>query len=242
MFRARHHCRSCGLLTCDDCSPYTAFLPQLGWGNEQPQRVCRLCSGKSLAVVEVEMDAYVLCSRTDANRADIAQLEQLASAVRTAKSYPTFNVFLFRLLVATLTSVFSQVHHRMQETLHWVTTSSHVDSAALRDCISNADRLRAIHARTGAYVGKIDLAPLEKHAQRVKGKLAHRLAPVRIRASTMRPPCIRPQRSLKNTAPKHVRFSIAKPPPSPIELDLRDARTCSTTLLRSEPPLRVVTH
>jgi hypothetical protein len=38
---ARHHCRSCGNIVCDDCSPVSAIIQELP--TTDPQRVCLMC-------------------------------------------------------------------------------------------------------------------------------------------------------------------------------------------------------
>ena len=40
-YRRRHHCRLCGHIFCDDCSPYKTPIPAFGWVS--PVRVCRTC-------------------------------------------------------------------------------------------------------------------------------------------------------------------------------------------------------
>eukprot|EP01062_Namystynia_karyoxenos_P080588 TRINITY_DN8701_c0_g1_i1.p1 TRINITY_DN8701_c0_g1~~TRINITY_DN8701_c0_g1_i1.p1 ORF type:complete len:878 (+),score=231.95 TRINITY_DN8701_c0_g1_i1:77-2710(+) len=40
-FRRRHHCRQCGTLACDECSPHRVPLPSLGYHN--PVRICNWC-------------------------------------------------------------------------------------------------------------------------------------------------------------------------------------------------------
>lgn len=39
---SRHHCRSCGLVTCTTCTSYTTFIPE--WSPTEKQRVCRRCA------------------------------------------------------------------------------------------------------------------------------------------------------------------------------------------------------
>jgi len=37
----RHHCRSCGMVVCGDCSPFKAIVP--GVNREREVRVCSIC-------------------------------------------------------------------------------------------------------------------------------------------------------------------------------------------------------
>ena len=39
---SRHHCRSCGLVTCTTCTQYTTFIPE--WSTTEKQRVCKRCA------------------------------------------------------------------------------------------------------------------------------------------------------------------------------------------------------
>ncbi len=41
LFLSRHHCRGCGNLVCDDCSPDKVIIKELA--SVDPQRVCVLC-------------------------------------------------------------------------------------------------------------------------------------------------------------------------------------------------------
>ncbi len=41
MFRRKHHCRQCGLLVCQDCSPYKDYVA--GY-RDKKVRVCRNCT------------------------------------------------------------------------------------------------------------------------------------------------------------------------------------------------------
>lgn len=43
LFNRRHHCRACGKVVCNDCSPFRSVVP--GLEGEGPQRVCRVCNG-----------------------------------------------------------------------------------------------------------------------------------------------------------------------------------------------------
>ncbi len=41
MFRRKHHCRQCGILVCQDCSPYKDYVA--GY-RDQKVRICRNCT------------------------------------------------------------------------------------------------------------------------------------------------------------------------------------------------------
>ncbi|SPQ97699.1 unnamed protein product (mitochondrion) [Plasmodiophora brassicae] len=192
LFRRRHHCRSCGLLVCNDCSPYTSYLPQVGWGDDDPQRVCQVCARKSLTVAEVETHAYRVWSCTDPRRPRLDHLERLAPVVRAAKACPTFNAELLRLMTTTLSSVFARVHHRVQADVHWATRSTLVDDATLLDCIDSAERLRVVYDTVADdLAADVRFESLDSATTTLRYRVARRTAPLPI-----------PQRrSLQSTAP-----------------------------------------
>lgn len=43
----RHHCRSCGLITCTTCTNYTTIIPE--WSATEKQRVCKRCAVPDVA-------------------------------------------------------------------------------------------------------------------------------------------------------------------------------------------------
>lgn len=44
VFTRRHHCRSCGRIMCDDCTPFRHALPELGlYDDTEEVRLCRAC-------------------------------------------------------------------------------------------------------------------------------------------------------------------------------------------------------
>jgi len=52
----RHHCRACGKLFCSKCSSFWRPLPQLGYPDSLPVRVCKLCANANSRQVEIECD------------------------------------------------------------------------------------------------------------------------------------------------------------------------------------------
>jgi hypothetical protein len=54
LVRRRHHCRKCGSLVCDSCSPHRLFLPNV---DTVPVRVCNTCAN---SIKEDEMEALRL--------------------------------------------------------------------------------------------------------------------------------------------------------------------------------------
>lgn len=85
----RHHCRSCGTLVCDRCSPYSAYLPQLGYPADIAQRVCRPCATKSIIVIDLEMDAAAACRQTPDDVYRVGEVLRAAAEFR-----PQFNPYL----------------------------------------------------------------------------------------------------------------------------------------------------
>ncbi|CEP03871.1 hypothetical protein PBRA_003479 [Plasmodiophora brassicae] len=57
----RHHCRSCGRLTCPSCSPRRRPLPQLGLGSHAAHRVCFRCDTKAVNLVDLETTLHSEC-------------------------------------------------------------------------------------------------------------------------------------------------------------------------------------
>eukprot|EP00474_Spongospora_subterranea_P000451 CRZ00909.1 hypothetical protein [Spongospora subterranea] len=93
-FNRRHHCRSCGILLCGECSPYTSWLPQLGYNPDLPQRVCERCSSKSLTVTELEVEAFNLCKKDAWKHESDHDLEHFSIIYESAKRQSTFNSYL----------------------------------------------------------------------------------------------------------------------------------------------------
>lgn len=50
----RHHCRSCGLVTCTECAKYTTIIPE--WSPTEKQRVCKRCAVPNAPAV---MEGYL---------------------------------------------------------------------------------------------------------------------------------------------------------------------------------------
>lgn len=56
VFSSKHHCRACGNIVCEDCSPYQADVPSLN--EEGGSRICRKCFHGLLKEQFVELKRY----------------------------------------------------------------------------------------------------------------------------------------------------------------------------------------
>lgn len=69
-YTRKHHCRACGFVVCNDCSPYRAVLP----GVTSAVRVCRHCYARQFGVVwDEKVDTAAFLDAADRN--DVVEVE-----------------------------------------------------------------------------------------------------------------------------------------------------------------------
>eukprot|EP00474_Spongospora_subterranea_P009218 CRZ09676.1 hypothetical protein [Spongospora subterranea] len=246
----RHHCRSCGDVVCQVCSPYTGYLPQLGYPADIEQRVCRLCAAKPFTVTLHEMAAADLIKghfQTHQQTCDDI-LSDAVDIFAAALQMPSFNPYLLDHLRAKFSEIFNQAYDRALYHLESILRAPIIHPDVLDSSINACERVRAVFLDHSREFDPIDIQLLSDQIDCARSQ--QRRPPTPELTSSPLPSCLRGVTG-SASSPKRVRFSPVEAGPAVIQQELERqvmetvdnhdgdvARQRSMYITRSLPVLR----